>query len=721
MNDMEKIREALSFIPADDRDVWVKMAMAVKCELGEAGFDVWDQWGRQDESYKETSAREVWKSAKPNGGITGGSLFFAAKQYGWEGEAPVKTSLTQEQRKARQDELKRQAAEIAERHRQAALRAQRIYDNIDSNGAPESASYLLRKGIKPPDGVKYVAGLTSRAFGFASETEWTFRGLIVPMINAKKEIRSLQLIPDKPESKKLFLTGGQTSGCFHVLGMVRGSPRVLIAEGLATAQSLREATGLTVVVAFSAGNLPAVAEIIRGSAPTTDIIVCADDDEAGRKAARTAEASSAARVVLPGDGFKDFNDLHVAKGIDAVKAAVLGEDPKEDEEDDIDWRAGLIVKHKDDGTEVTACRVHNLILILSKSKEFRGRVRFNLFSEQVAVDGEDLDDVGPIKIKARLEKAWIKEKVPTGDVSEALAVVARQSEFHPIRDWLSSLTWDGIPRVESFCPDHLWTANDEYHSAVSRALFVSAVLRVFRPGCKVDTTTILEGAQGYGKSNLWATLFDPWYAEVVDSLNNKDFFSGLRGVWCADFGELDQFSRAEATRIKQVLTMRVDNYRNHYGRSHARHPRQCIFVGGTNSDSWQTDATGGRRFLPVRVANPIDIDKVAAVREQLFAEAVWIVQAGPGAWWKIPNAEEHQDRSYIGDPWEEPILEHLAQCAAPGGPGSTTIFDVLHDVLRIDKGKQTRADQMRASSVIKRAGWERKRHGRGWAYKPKGG
>lgn len=712
----DAIREALSFVPSDDRDTWVKMAMAVKHELGDAGFALWDAWGQQDESYKPSASREVWKSAKADGGITGGSLFFIAKQHGWGGE-PSKATLTDEQRIARREEIKKQAAESAERQRQAALRAQRIY--ADGDDAPASAAYLKRKGIHPPDGVKYIKGLTSKAFGFSGDKEWTFQGLVVPMIDRKGEIRSLQLIQDRPESRKLFLAGGQTAGCFHVLGKVKGSAHVLIAEGLATAQSLREATGMTVVVAFSSGNLPIVAEIIREKLAAAKITICADDDEAGRKAAASAAASAGAEVVFPSDGFKDFNDLHTARGIDTVKLCVLGE-PDEDEENDIDWRADLITKHKDDGTEVTACRVHNLILILSRSKEFRGRVRFNLFSEQVSIDGVDLDDVGPIRLKARLERGWIREKVPTGDVAEALAVVARQSEYHPIRDWLCALKWDGTPRVASFCFEHLATADDDYHRAVSTALFVSAVLRVFKPGCKVDTTTILEGAQGYGKSNLWATLFDPWYAEVVDSLNNKDFFSGLRGVWCADFGELDQFNRAEATRIKQVLTMRVDHYRNHYGRSHAKHPRQCIFVGGTNSDSWQTDPTGARRFLPVRVAKPIDVERVAAVREQLFAEALWIVQAGPGAWWRIPGAQQHQDQSYIGDPWEAPILDHLDRCDSPGGPGQTTMFDVLYDVLKIDKGKQTRSDQMRASAIIKRAGWERKQGRNGlWVYKPR--
>jgi putative DNA primase/helicase len=87
------------------------------------------------------------------------------------------------------------------------------------------------------------------------------------------------------------------------------------------------------------------------------------------------------------------------------------------------------------------------------------------------------------------------------------------------------------------------------------------------PGCKVDTMTILEGKQGVGKSTLFNVLFGEWYAEVTNSINDKDFFMALRGVWCSDFGELDQFGKADRTRVKQVLTQREDHYRPSYGRN----------------------------------------------------------------------------------------------------------------------------------------------------------
>ena len=367
-----------------------------------------------------------------------------------------------------------------------------------------------------------------------------------------------------------------------------------------------------------------------------------------------------------------------------------------------DWRNNLIVKMTDGGAEVILCRVHNIVQILENAPEFAGRIKFNQFSEQPNIDGQDLDDTTGTAIMAALEKGWINEKVNPGYVNMAIALVAKQNPFHPVLDWLNSLVWDGTPRIEHLFSDHFGAPFDAYHSAAAKSLFISAVLRVINPGCKCDTMTVLEGVQGGGKTEIWVVLFSPWYAEVIDSLSGKDFFSGQRGIWCADFGELDQFAKTEVTRIKQVLTMREDNYRNHYGRNHTKHPRQLIFVGGTNRHDWQTDPTGGRRFLPVQVSTPIDTNAIAAAREQLFAEAM-VLAKDPGAWWEIPGAQEHQDESYVGDSWEEVIGAWVT------GRASATIAQVLEQALRIEPGKQTRADQTRAGNALRRIGWTAKK------------
>lgn len=605
----------------------------------------------------------------------------------------------------------RKRAEI-KRRATAAERASRLYEQAGTR--VDYSGYLSRKQITAPDGARYISGLPMSAFGF--EGEGQFVGTIVPMRNRKGEIRSLQLIPDNAKQKKLFMKGGETVGCFHAMGDVGTAAHVLIAEGVATAQSAIMATGLDAVVAFSAGNLPQVADIIRKRNATATITILADDDEAGLTYAQRAANIAQAAVVTPGGGCNDFNDLHVAKGLEAVRTAILGD--AVDEDDDESWRADLIIRMKDDGTQIVPCRVHNLMLILANAREFKGRIRFNAFSSGIAMDGKDMDDTAPTKLKARIEKDWIREKVASADMNEAILAVARESEYHPVLEWLDGLLWDGIERIPDFFSDYLGCPKDDYHMAVAVSLFVSAVARVYKPGCKVDTMVILESIQGTGKTSLWLALFGEWCAEVTSSLNDKDFFSGLRGVWCADFGELDQFSRAESTRIKQVITQTFDHYRPHYGRQHQRYPRQCIFVGGTNQETWQADSTGGRRFLPVKVRDKINVDAISAIRDQLWAEAVVRFKRDE-KWWDIPNASEHQESSYVGDTWEEIIdrwlIQQSQELRGPHEPFQFLLGTILESALKIEPGRQTRADQTRAGNAMRRIGWlvERKRLAKG--------
>lgn len=611
------------------------------------------------------------------------------------------------QKKARRDEEKKA-------HDLAATRAKRIYEQADQSVA--YSGYLQRKGIECPDGVRAVSNVPMKAFGF--DSGWPFHGLVVPLYNAGDDLRSLQLISDNPNQKKLFMKGSETENCFHTLGDIKDAPVIAVAEGLATAQSVRQATGWPVLVAFSAGNLPAVVAMVRKRNATAEIVICTDDDPAGhRNAQRATQAVTQARTVIPGQGCNDFNDLHAAHGLKAVHEAIIGAE-EQDDDDDESWRADLIIKMKDDGTQTIPCRVHNLMLILKHAPEFRGRIRLNQFSAQVSVDDEDAEDIAAVYLKAIIEKAWIRDKIPTGDIHEAMAAVAHQQVFHPIMSYLDNLQWDGIERIPDFFSDFAGCPKDDYHIAVALSLFISAVARIYKPGCKVDTMVILQSAQGMRKTSLWIALFGKWCAEVTSSLNDKDFFSGLRGVWCADFGELDQFSRAESTRIKQVITQTFDHYRPHYGRQHQRFPRQCIFVGGTNASEWQGDSTGGRRFLPVNVCEKINVDAVADIRDQLFAEAKVRFERGE-KWWDIPDSEEHQESIYVGDTWED-IIQGWLFCryvdhTIMQGTFQFQLSEVLRLALEIEPAKQGKPEQTRAGRAMRRLGWavERKRLAKG--------
>lgn len=298
-------------------------------------------------------------------------------------------------------------------------------------------------------------------------------------------------------------------------------------------------------------------------------------------------------------------------------------------------------------------------------------------------------------------------------VASVAAATARLRRFHQVVDWLTALPpHDGVPRLPTFFSDFCGAAFDPYTEAVGRAFFVSAVARVMRPGCKVDTMLVLEGPQGCGKSRLILTLFSAqWHIEISYEPGSLDFYQALRGTWCAEFGEMASFDRAGEARIKQVLTQTQDTYRASYGHHAGTYPRQTVFVGSTNKREWGSDETGMRRFLPV-YCPIIDIDAVAAIRDQLWAEALARYNAGE-VWWQIPNAEKEQEARFNYDAWEEKIANWIERRQLPNLPLTFTVNDVYEGAIHGDLSRMippiSRADQTRIGKVLTRLGWQTQR------------
>lgn len=319
---INEITSALSCISADDRDTWWRMAMAVKSELGEAGFDAWDAWSQTASNYNAKAARAVWKGIKAAGGVTIATLFHDARANGWTPTTPY-TPPTPEER-ARID-AERQAADIeaerikAEMQSQAKAKAELLWQKAGLVRADHP--YVITKGIKP-FGVKQLG-----------------EALLIPL-RCNGELVNLQFI--YPDGKKRFLTGGQKSGASMIAGTLKGADKALMCEGWATGCSLHEATGAPVVVAFDAGNLITVArkvaQVFHGQ-----VVACGDNDTGtngnpGKTAAmKAANCFVGGRFILPtftpeqearhtqqhGKGPTDWNDVHQLSGIEAVREPVM--------------------------------------------------------------------------------------------------------------------------------------------------------------------------------------------------------------------------------------------------------------------------------------------------------------------------------------------------------------------------------------------------------------
>jgi predicted P-loop ATPase len=298
-------------------------------------------------------------------------------------------------------------------------------------------------------------------------------------------------------------------------------------------------------------------------------------------------------------------------------------------------------------------------------------------------------------------------------IRDVIDLEARSHPFHPVRDYLEGLVWDGMPRLSRFLLDHCGAVADgenleerkdaaAYLEAVTRAFFISAVARIFKPGCKADCMLILEGPQGALKSRLLRMLAvrDEWFTDSLpQDLAGKDARAHLAGRWLVEMGEIAQFRRSEIETVKSFLSCQFDRYRPAYGRSDISVARQCLFIGTTNATTYLHDPTGNRRFWPVRVGT-IRLGKVGPIVDQLWAEAVEAYRAGE-TWWLSPKLErlaarEQQDRIEL-DPWHDQIAEFV-ECRSPGTEFTTA--QILTD-LDVPKARRERVHEMRVGNVLR--------------------
>lgn len=303
--------------------------------------------------------------------------------------------------------------------------------------------------------------------------------------------------------------------------------------------------------------------------------------------------------------------------------------------------------------------------------------------------------------------------VPQPVVDRAIDMVAREARTHPLREWLSSLEWDGQDRL---C--ELWTRYfgvDDHPLVADYGIMwaVQAVARVMRPGCDAQAMVVLVGAQGRGKTRGVAALAGRITSDRPEGrplsvdlptgvpLSHKDAIACMHGAWIVNVDELEALSRSTIGEVKAWITRTEDTYRAPYAKRPETHDRQQVLIGSTNMSSFLADSSGSRRFWVMDIVRNVDVDAIRRDREQLWAEAVALYRAGT-RWWLSREqmlAQRQVNDGYRVDGWyEEEIARWLeAQRAAL----QTAIFvaDAL-DHLKRD-GRQLGVDDQRAAVKLR--------------------
>ncbi|HLO76018.1 MAG TPA: virulence-associated E family protein [Magnetospirillum sp.] len=310
--------------------------------------------------------------------------------------------------------------------------------------------------------------------------------------------------------------------------------------------------------------------------------------------------------------------------------------------------------------------------------------------------------------------------VPLKTVQQATEMVSRERRYHPVRDFFDALKWDGKPRLSTWLTDCLGVAATDYTHAVGRAWMISAVARVYKPGCKADYALIFEGPQGLQKSKAARILGGEWFTDDLADLGTKDSALQMQGVLIIEIAELSAMGKSSVDTIKSFIARQEDRFRSPYEKRVMPHPRQCVFVGTVNpgSNGYLTDETGNRRFWPVEITK-VDEGKLAEIRDQLWAEAVTAYRNGE-KWWitdtaVLAAAESEQQARMQDDPWSDAVMNYALAC----GQEHVTVSEILtSSAFRFDVKELEQKHLTRVAKILKRNGWKRVQVGnpKKWAY-----
>ncbi|SER49256.1 putative DNA primase/helicase, partial [Pseudomonas lutea] len=435
--------------------------------------------------------------------------------------------------------------------------------------------------------------------------------LLIPAFDTDGQLVNLQRIDST--GKKRFVMGGKVKGTFF---RIEGNEPVWLVEGYATGSTVRAATGCAAIVAFSAGNLPAVAKPLAGQLQA----VAADNDESGA-GLKGAELTGLPHVMPPTVG-QDWNDFAAAHGLAAVATELSKLQLQKSQFVSVDF-PDLSAKGNPLNT------LQNLEALLAA---LHIEARYNLVSKSIEIQVPGLiatvDNRANVAL-TELSSHAARHRMPRESLMDYIKAIADRRSYSPIAEWICSKSWDGRDRVSTLIAS-LETENNQLRDVLVKRWLISAVAAAMRPnGMWSKGVLTLQGEQNLGKTSWFRALVPAELRHLLREglcldAQNKDSVMTAVSHWLVELGELEATLRRDMEALKAFITQTVDRLRRPYDRVDSEFPRRTVFCASVNSDRFLKDATGNTRFwvlrcLRINHAHGLDMQQVwAQVFEQYY-------------------------------------------------------------------------------------------------------